>query len=149
MILRGELDMNIPNNLFVYGFYVPTYKGNLGTYGAPHKPERLEVDICKLWIAEFIDARKTINHKRGSYALKHYVEDWADHYIPNGAFIQAAIELGFIFEVSGPNAWFNMSFTRAEKSQVIPSRFNDWSIEHGRGRCNPELKVLLDGEAEA
>jgi hypothetical protein len=137
--------MDIPENLFICGFFDPSHRGNLGNYGAPEKPPRLEVEICKLWIEEFIDVRKTINGERSSYALKHYVEEWADYYIPNGAFIQAAIELGFNFESSGPNAWFNMSFTRARKANRVPGRSNNWAFpKPGSGKNDPRLKALLD-----
>lgn len=127
--------INLPNNLYTHGFFDPNFKGNLGDYGRPEKPPHYEVDICKIWIRKFVDPRKNINKRRNSYNLKHFVEDWAGHYIPNGAFIQAAIELGFNYRNRGPNAWFNMSFTRAEKAGLIPSRWNGYQgLKSGFGK---------------
>ena len=40
---------------------------------------------------------------RGSYGLKHDVENWSDTYISNGALIAAALGLSCEYEVAGPN----------------------------------------------
>jgi len=139
-INRGDL----PHNLYIGGFFDPNFEGNIGNYGRPEKPPRFEVDICKLWIKKFIDPRKTINTRHGSYSLKHFVEDWAGHYISNGAFIQAAIELGFNYRNRGPNAWFNMSFIRAEKADLISSWWNGYGLlEKGFGKQDPDLIELF------
>ncbi|MEN6574952.1 MAG: hypothetical protein ABFD90_01320 [Phycisphaerales bacterium] len=82
------------------------------------KPVRAEVCLCKAWILEWIDKRKTINLKYTSYYLKHAVEAFSSTYVSNGAFIQAAMESGFNVkpvEVNSVNAYFNMSFKRFEK----------------------------------
>lgn len=60
---------------------------------------------------------KTFNERYGSYGLKHKVERWSkrnginDNYVHTGAFIAAAIHMGFeckpIFD--SPNAYFNIS----------------------------------------
>lgn len=85
----------------------------------PHrKPLKENVKVCRAWIRMWIDKRKTINKKHGSYRLKHFVEEMNDGHISNGAFIQAAFEEGFIIKPFGPNspnAYFNMSFVRIEK----------------------------------
>jgi len=75
-----------------------------------------EVRLCKDWIKKWITKRKTINEKKGSYCLKHAVERNNSNYISNGAFIQAAIDLGYSYRVSGPNAFFNMSFVDAKRN---------------------------------
>jgi hypothetical protein len=70
-----------------------------------------QVNICKEWIQKFCKERKTINPKVSSYGLKHEVEAWANNYIENGAFIAAAIDLGYRFKQDGdsPNALFTLS----------------------------------------
>lgn len=78
------------------------------------EPDRVEIETCKKWLAEFARKRKSINDRRWSYSLKHTVERWADLYISNGAFIQAAIELGYNYKrvQNGLNANFDMIFPR-------------------------------------
>ena len=85
-------------------------------FGDSKKLKGKDVKICKKWIEEWVTPRKTINPNKGSYGLKHSVEKWSRDYIPNGAFIKAAIELGYKYEEFGPNAIFNMSFVKARKS---------------------------------
>ena len=62
---------------------------------------------CADWIRANTKARKTINRNRSSYGLKHSVERATGTYVTNGAFIAAAIGLGFSFKTRGPNAYFN------------------------------------------
>src|SRR5262245_23937425 len=70
-----------------------------------------DVDGCtraESWIRGMA-RRKTINRDRSSYGLKHVAEAEVG-YITNGAFICAAIHLGFAYEArSGPNPGFNIS----------------------------------------
>lgn len=76
------------------------------------------IDLCKQWIRQFVDPRKTVNTKgSSSYGLKHAVENWAGTYILNGAFIVAAIEEGYKYKRSGPNAHFNMSFKKTQQEK--------------------------------
>lgn len=62
--------------------------------------------------------RATISRKQSSYGLKHEVERYlagqgqGDKYVSNGMFIVAALHLGFRFERSGPNAYFNIGAYR-------------------------------------
>ena len=85
-----------------------------------------------------VDKRKTINPKAGSsYGLKHAVEGYVrrlkagrpeNGYVANGAFICAAIHMGFVYrrlDVSRPNVYFNMS----SKSPVF-----EWSRLLVRGQ---------------
>ena len=62
--------------------------------------------VCE-WLKN-INKIKTINKRRSSYGLKHIVEKRTT-YISNGAFICAAIFMGFKYVIDGPNAFFNMS----------------------------------------
>src|SRR5262249_7539278 len=69
-------------------------------------PDRDQVDICKMFIEQVCEPTKTIQRDRGSYGWKHDVESWADGagehvYISNGAFIQAAHELGIRIKPDG------------------------------------------------
>jgi hypothetical protein len=76
------------------------------------------IDHCKQWIRQFVGPRKTVNSKgSSSYGLKHTVEQWAGTYILNGAFIVAAVEEGYEYKRSGPNAYFNMSFKSASQKE--------------------------------
>jgi hypothetical protein len=65
------------------------------------------VGRCADWIKANTTPRKTINRDRSSYGLKHDVERASGTYVTNGAFIAAAIGLGFSFKTRGPNAYFN------------------------------------------
>jgi len=95
------------------------YNGGFGAKYGPERPNRPQVEICKLWLRLYITPRKTFNARHGSYGLKHYVEEWAGEYVANGAFIQAAIELGYKYKRYGPNAIFNMSWEKAIKEGVM------------------------------
>jgi hypothetical protein len=102
--------------------------------GMPTKPtfapNEKEIKLCMDWIKEMISPRKTINTKYSSYYLKHKVEDWLakkpenngfkneNTYVSNGAFIQAAINLGYKYKQGcdcSLNANFNMSFKKIAK----------------------------------
>jgi len=65
-------------------------------------------DYCK----RRLPPRKTINHLETSYGYKHVVERWHPriNYCCNGAFIAAAVGLGFTFkcEHANPNPLFNL-----------------------------------------
>ena len=87
------------------GFEIPGNK----SYGPPD-PE--QVRLCVKWIEENTKVLKTIRPNAGSYYLKHVVEKAYETYISNGAFIQAAIEVGFRFERDRLNATFNMGFVK-------------------------------------
>jgi hypothetical protein len=86
------------------------------------QPMPESIEMCRKWIKEWIDVRKTINKKSGygSYSLKHFVEEMRGGDISNGAFIQAAKDEGYKIEPFGPNspnAHFNMNFTRLDKER--------------------------------
>lgn len=75
-----------------------------------------EFRICCKWL-QGCNQRKTINTSLSSYRLKHMVEKWArktgrgDQYVSNGAFIAAAIHMGFDWKpvFDSPNVMFNIS----------------------------------------
>lgn len=75
-----------------------------------------EFAVCCEWLSG-CTKRKTINMSYSSYGLKHMVEARAkkqgrmDYYVSNGAFIAAAIHMGFDWrpDFDSPNARFNIS----------------------------------------
>jgi glyoxalase superfamily protein len=75
-----------------------------------------EFCLCCEWL-KGCTQRKTINTSLFSYRLKHMVEAWAkktgrdDYYVSNGAFIAAAIHMGFEWkpDFDSPNVRFNIS----------------------------------------
>lgn len=58
-------------------------------------PKQFQIDLCITWLLQWGRKRKSLNYDWTSYQLKHVVERWAGTYISNGAFIQAAINLGY------------------------------------------------------
>lgn len=59
------------------------------------------------------------NTRFGSYGFKHLAEQWAGEYVSNGAFIAAALALGFRFRQDagdGLNCTFNLQARRRERS---------------------------------
>jgi hypothetical protein len=75
-----------------------------------------EFSVCCEWL-HGCKERKTINPSFSSYRLKHMVEAWVkkagqdDYYVSNGAFIAAAIHMGFDWKADfdSPNVRFNIS----------------------------------------
>ncbi|ABA88044.1 hypothetical protein Pcar_0786 [Syntrophotalea carbinolica DSM 2380] len=75
-----------------------------------------EFILCCEWL-HGCNQRKTINSSFSSYKLKHMVEAWArksgkgNQYVSNGAFIAAAIHMGFDWkpDFDSPNVRFNIS----------------------------------------
>ena len=69
------------------------------------------VAICSDWLKLRL-LRKSFDPRISSYGLKHLVEEYrdgrgdADPFIHNGAFIAAAVGLGFPFTITGPNTVF-------------------------------------------
>lgn len=76
-------------------------------------PERA-VMLCRVWIRIHCHPRKTINKRYSSYWFKHKVEREDHEYIPNGAFIKAAMELGYRVVPDGPNAFFNIEMNKIQ-----------------------------------
>lgn len=83
--------------------------GRNGFGDLTHIPDD-QVALCKDWIKEYITPLKALNKARSSYNLKHQVEDACGTYISNGAYIKAAIELGYKYERTreeSKNAYLN------------------------------------------
>jgi hypothetical protein len=79
----------------------------------------IQVAHCVRWIGQYMFQRKTVN-PRSSYALKHAVENAAGTYISNGAFIAAAVGLGYQFQVPPlgcPNVCFRADYADDVKSR--------------------------------
>lgn len=81
-------------------------------FGDNSSIDPIQIDLCKEWIIKWATKQKNINEKKGSYSLKHLVEDDSNKYISNGAFIKAGIDLGYKYKIEGKNAYFNMSFIK-------------------------------------
>jgi len=66
--------------------------------------------LCCEWLADKVKI-KTINTRHTSYRYKHMVEHASNRYITNGAFIAAAIHLGFNYKKyrNSPNVTINIS----------------------------------------
>jgi hypothetical protein len=98
-----------------------------------------------------VASRKSINPKRTSYGFKHAAERYlrklstppANCYVSNGAFICAAIHLGFEYRVrdfgASPNVTFNMSL----RSPVIEWEQISSREQHGLLRRGPEFYARL------
>ena len=84
-----------------------------------------QVEICKQFLLECCKKTDKINKGGTSYGLKHIVEYWTIvknnrnqgeyDYVTNGAFIRAALDLGYRCEYAegiGPCVYFNISFTK-------------------------------------
>jgi len=91
-------------------------------------PKDEQVQWCIRWLRKFAEPRKTINTNRSSYGLKHDVESWTKEfpegrqYIPNGAFIAAALAEGYRVVPVAPNninAHFNIRLLKTPKADVI------------------------------
>ncbi len=113
-----------PSNLREFGFIDPDQY--------PDQPElhteipaRDQIDSAKLWLSEYVEPATTFALQRTSYGYKHTVERWAERYISNGAFITAAIELGYRWRrvMNGPNAIFalRMKVNDKRKRERQPS----------------------------
>lgn len=79
-----------------------------------------QVTACSEWIDQFATKTKTIRPSTSAYVLKHKVEEWLresrhkDTYIPEEAFTQAAVNLGYEASSGKDYTCFNMSFKKEE-----------------------------------
>lgn len=74
-------------------------------------------NVCK-WLSS-VAKSKTINKRHSSYSLKHYFERHCKQYsCSNGAFIAAAIHLGFDWVRDGSAAYFNFDQTSLDRRLV-------------------------------
>lgn len=75
------------------------------------RPDEMQTCIEWLLAHDALDRRKTINTKYSSYSWKHIVERAKNKYVSNGAFICAALYLGYKMKrptSPNPNAYFNI-----------------------------------------
>ena len=88
-----------------------------------------EIETCEEWLTEYSKTYSKIGNE-SSYSLKHRVEDWADTYVSNGAFIQAAHNLDYTIKAinDGPNAYFGIKLLTPEEKwkYVRPIGFSKW-----------------------
>lgn len=82
-------------------------------FGGEGEIDPSEVQTCIEWLLahDALDRRKTINTKYTSYSWKHAVERAKKRYISNGAFICAALYLGYKMKrvsPTSPNTYFNI-----------------------------------------
>ncbi len=97
-----------------------------GVGGEP--PPRYQVESAKTWIKVHARPVARMNYARDSYGLKHLAERGCDAhacletYVSNGAFILAALELGYrAIRSGGCNAVFNMVWIDwCRRGQDIP-----------------------------
>lgn len=87
-------------------------------------PDFDQIETCRQWLRLYANRRQTFNDRAFSYSLKHTVERRFDHYISNGAFIQAAILEGYSCRQirTSLNCLFNMSFPRKRSRLYEESR---------------------------
>lgn len=100
-------------------------------------PRRDEIERCKAWIGKYCRRQSAFNFDDGSYTLKTAVESQARDdkcektYVSNGAFVQAAVELGYkakAIDEYYPNVFFNMKvcLSRDDWKRIRPSPFSKW-----------------------
>lgn len=82
-----------------------------------------EIAACIAWITAYARRRVTINSTWSSYGLKHVVEEASEahachHYVCNGAFIAAAVGLGYRFAHVDLNMYFAMGGLRYAAPRV-------------------------------
>jgi hypothetical protein len=107
------------------------------TKDAANPPNPVEVKMAREFIEQYCVKLKSINLKgaSSSYGWKHLAEGWfregnegaaylpegAKAYISNGAFITAAMALGYEtkrLSPKSPNVYFNMSLSREAKKRL-------------------------------
>lgn len=96
-------------------------------------PSEVQVEECKQWLRQFarkknLPAGRCLN----SYYLKHVVEDAIGTHVTNGAFIQAAVDLGFKYSsIIGPNTYFHIELRLPEDEwrRVRPTGFSKWLFQ--------------------
>ena len=96
-------------------------------------PSRTQIEDCKNWLLKYARKRRLPQDRcLNSYYLSHVVEDAIGQYVTNGAFIQAAIELGFQYSsIVGPNAYFHIELRLPEEEwrRIRPEGFSKWLFQ--------------------
>ena len=113
---------------------IPKRLFNIDKHG---EPDNQQVELCEKWISRNCKKAKEINPEAYSYWLKHKVEEWSVVYVSNGAFIAAALNLGYRMRISGdngPNSIFDMVLLLPEKdwSRIRPLGFSRWLFKQAK-----------------
>ena len=100
-----------------------------GILQAEHSTQYVAADLLRSpnveqvkWAKEILSGVKTFrstpNTESSSYELKHCIERKFRSYLTNGAFIQAAVELGFTVDVpeDGPNVFLYVDTSELERA---------------------------------
>lgn len=104
-------------------------------------PDPEKVAICKQWLSENAKIKRIPKSDCiNSYTLKHRIEEDLGEYIPNGACIQAAIELGYKYW-RGHTDWYGEDWINArlymtlnprpEDERAKPTGFSKWLFSRG------------------
>lgn len=106
------------------------------------KPNKEQIELCAGWIRKFGKKQKNANFDYSSYGLKHKVEKWCGIYVTNGAFIKAAIDLGYKYffdngVVTNPVFNINLKLPEDNWKRVRPIGFSKWLF----GEINRNDKV--------
>lgn len=119
--------MQVHPTLSSYGFgtfgrYHREYRDNLALELQQSREQLLASvkqcsDVCD-WLYPIAKTKK-INKRHTSYGLKHYVERITKCSCTNGAFIVAAIYLGFRLLRCGSAAYFNLDQMSLERQMVV------------------------------
>jgi len=107
---KHERKPKLIDGAYLYGFGLCSQKCDRTP------PDRREISVCKRWLRRHAAPQEKLNPRTNSYGLKHEVErerldkPGVDYYVSNGAFIAAAIALGYRCKRIGdsPNGLFNM-----------------------------------------
>ena len=123
LITQQQLDAVLATN--------PQLQGNglapFGVGGTPGRIDLGQVDLAIRWL-DYHGRRATINPKYSSYGLKHMAEKTAAilrpnaiPYISNGAFIAAAIHLGYRVAqiLDTPNVRVNISMKKKIQDELL------------------------------
>ena len=75
--------------------------------------EARQVVLCCDWLHRRTEPAKTAS--RGSYGLKHVVERQVGEYVSNGAFLAAALALGYRVDRNGINGRVYLKYRRGSR----------------------------------
>src|SRR5271156_5353597 len=100
--------------LYSFGFYHDRVPANVWDTMTFDPVDPHQVALSRKWLELHARPRKTINFRNRSYGFKHNVERWCEtigphEYISQGAFIQAAIDLGYRYVQRWAHAYFNIA----------------------------------------
>jgi len=114
------------NEIFAYGLEPKFWRRTMESLKNNRtRPNKKEIEICKQWILKYCKPKPATKNGRAysSYFLKHRVESSGGLtcYVSNGAFIAAAIELGFEWVRDDPASINCYFFMRLDKEVLKPT----------------------------